>query len=555
MSYAGSDRPSIWKDLGTEHFDLLVVGGGITGAGIARDAATRGLSVALVDQGDFGSGTSSRSSRLVHGGLRYLENYEFRLVFESTHERARLMRLAPHLVRPLPFVFPVFRGAKPGMFMLRAGMILYDLLASFRNYRRHRRLSARRLAEAEPALRREDLRGGFRFFDCHTDDARLTLENVLGAVGAGASCLNYVRFVAARTRDGEIAGAELEDATTGERTTARAAVIVCAVGPWLDPVLRAFGDTVSLRLRPSKGVHIVLPHDRLPAENAIVMTAVRDHRAVFCIPWNGATYVGTTDTAWSDADDVDAVFADANDVAYLLETANHYFPDQKLVPGDVTGTWAGLRPLVDQDADSTYRVSREHVVAAHPSGLVVIAGGKLTTYRKMAAEATDEAAKLLRARRPEQKIPKSRTGSLPLPGGVGLRSAAARDALRDEIRRRAHVDATTADHLFGTYGARVTGLLDLIAEDASLREPIAPGLPYVWAELAFAAAAEMVVHLEDFLLRRTMLLFKTPDGGHAAARSVAQRLTDALGWDEARVAEELARYDELAAAHMACVRG
>lgn len=547
-------REAQWRRLGSDPFDLLVVGGGITGAGVARDAALRGARVALVEKGDYASGTSSRSSRLVHGGLRYLELYEFGLVFESTHERARLMRLAPHVVRPLPFIYPVYEGAKPGLLLMRMGMLLYDLLASFQTYRNHRKLRPARLAAAEPALRQDGLRGGFRYYDCITDDGRLTLENILGAEAAGAVCLNHARFEAATLADGVITGATVVDEETGRRATVRAPVVVNAVGPWLNGLRRQGECARGLRLQPSKGVHVVVPRERLPVDDAVVMKAVQDGRVVFCIPWGSATYIGTTDTAWDG--DPDAVFADAADVDYLLETANRYFPRQDLVPADVLSTWAGLRPLIAADGTSTYHTSREHAVASDPCGTVVVAGGKLTTYRLMARETVDAALALLRDREGAgaRRFGRCRTKRRPLPGGVGLKRRKARAALHGELRGRSGLSAEAVAHLVTTYGARAGLLVDAVAADPSRGRPIVDGLPYLWAQVDFAADEEHAVHLDDVLVRRTHLFYKAPDQGRAVAPAVAARLALRLGWDEARARAEVEAFLALADATIAGAR-
>jgi glycerol-3-phosphate dehydrogenase len=539
-------REARWRRLGEEPFDLLVVGGGITGAGVARDAALRGARVALVEKGDFGSGTSSRSSRLVHGGLRYLEMYQFGLVFESTHERARLARLAPHVVRPLPFVYPVYGGARPGLTLMRMGMLLYDLLASFRTYRNHRKLGPARIAAEVPALRRDGLRGGFRYYDAITDDGRLTLENVVGAEEAGAVCLNHVRFEAAVQADGRVTGATVVDVPTGRPATVRTPVIVNAVGPWLNGLLPRTGCAQGPRLQPSKGVHVVVPRTRLPVDDAVVMKAVRDGRVVFCVPWGTATYIGTTDTAWDG--DPDDVFADAADVAYLLETTNHYFPGQRLVPEDVISTWAGLRPLVAEAGASTYRTSREHTVEREPCGAVVVAGGKLTTYRVMARQTVDAAVALLRDR-PGHDLPRlsrCRTRRCPLPGGVGLKRPKARAALRAALLAESGLPAAVLDHLLSKYGARTPRLLAAIAADPSAGRPVVEGLLYVWAEIDFAVEDEHALHLDDVLVRRTHIFYKAADQGRAVAPAVAARLAVRLGWDDPRVEAELAAFRDLA---------
>ncbi len=558
MSSRQFSRAERWRSLSEERFDVLVVGGGITGAGIARDAALRGLRVALVEKGDFGSGTSSHSSRLVHGGLRYLETYEFGLVFESTHERARLMRQAPHLVRPLSFVMPIYRGGRPGMFLMRMGMLLYDSLAAFRNYRRHRRLSPAGLHRREPALETEGLRGAYRYYDCITDDGRLTLENILDAQALGATCLNYARFHAPLHEEhGEakrIRGAVVEDVLTGARREVCATVIVNAVGPWLDELRALFGEGGGERLMPSKGAHIVLPRERLPVSSAVVMSAPRDGRPVFAIPWESATFVGTTDTEFDGSPD--SVYADRDDVDYLLETVQKFFAKQALTREDVLSTWAGIRPLVSRGAGTTYRASREHAVESRADGVVMISGGKLTTYRIMATDAVDAAVTLLTARQPERRVPRSATRERPLPGGLGLADDARRRevlAEQEALAARLGLDEATRRHCFETYGVRATALLEDAARDSSLAIPIVDGLPYLWAEVDFAAEQELVERLDDFLLRRTYLLLKAPAATLAAASAVAERLALARGWDEARLAEEVARFKALAAAHAACL--
>lgn len=553
-------RAEIGKRLAEESFDVLVIGGGITGAGVARDAALRGLKVALVDKGDFGSGTSSRSSRLVHGGLRYLEMYQFGLVFESTHERARLMKLAPHLVRPLPFLMPMYEGVKPGPGLMRMGMLLYDTLASFQNYRRHKKLSAEAVSREEPALLQEGLRGAFRYYDCHTNDGRLTLENVLDAAGAGAACLNYARFEELRTERVEdredVIGAVVVDAITGERIEIDARVVANAVGPWLRTLGESMGAGILPDVQPSKGVHIIVPRERFPADHAVVMTT-RDGRVVFCVPWETATYVGTTDTEYDG--DVDAVTATREDVDYLLEAANKYFPDLRLGVEDVIGTWAGLRPLVIEDSEetdkATYKVSREHLVNRDPRGVVTITGGKLTTYRIMAAQTVDAAVASLRERggAPEG-VGRCATKKRPLPGGVGLRKEAERAARLAELRQRycdeAELPEAAVLHAFDVYGARAGELLKLALADPSLAKPIVDGLPYLWAEVRFAAEQEMVERLEDLLVRRTYLFYKTDDRALDVAAEVADRLGACLGWDETRKAQELEALHDLAASAM-----
>ncbi|HEX4628036.1 MAG TPA: glycerol-3-phosphate dehydrogenase/oxidase, partial [Gemmatimonadales bacterium] len=399
-----------------EPVDLLVIGGGITGAGIARDAALRGFRTALVDQGDFAGGTSSVSSRLVHGGIRYLEQGDFRLVFEASRERRILLRIAPHLVHPLPFVFPVYRGARVPAWKLRAGMWLYDILAAFRNVKMHRWLNAKATRRLEPGLREKELQGAALYYDAQTDDARLAIATMRSAARAGALVANYAEVTALLKPDGRTSGAFLRDGLTGQPHTVRALVVVNASGPWVDRVRRLDEPAAQPLLRLTKGAHIVVARQRVGHTRAVTLMSPLDGRVMFVIPWGDLSYIGTTDT------DEDAspeeVRATARDVIYLLRSANAFFPQARLSPRDVIATWAGLRPLLRPTrAVAPSQASREHRVVESPSGLVTIAGGKLTTHRVMARDVVDRVAYRLRALDGRPRAPRAPTDRMPLPGG------------------------------------------------------------------------------------------------------------------------------------------
>jgi glycerol-3-phosphate dehydrogenase len=402
--------------LGREEFDLLVVGGGITGCGIARDAALRGLRVALVEKDDFASGTSSRSSRLIHGGLRYLEHGFLHLVFVASSERRRLLRLAPHLVRPLEFLWPVYAGARVPQWKLAAGLTLYDALALFRNVGTHRRLSARQIAAREPDLRREGLVGGARYFDAHTDDARLTLANAMGALEAGAVVLNHARVVALHLDGPSARGARIDDRLGGGGIDVRARVVVNATGPWSDEMRRlddgATGAGDADAVRGSKGVHVAVARDRIGNHGALTLLAPNDGRVMFVLPSGRQTIIGTTDS-FTDAPP-DEVRASEGDVAYLLAAANAFFPAAHLTRQDVVAAWAGIRPLIAGGAAKADpgNASREHAIAESDHGVVSITGGKLTTYRVMAAEVVDVVAARL-----GQRAVRPPTRDVALPGG------------------------------------------------------------------------------------------------------------------------------------------
>jgi glycerol-3-phosphate dehydrogenase len=516
--------------------DLLVIGGGITGAGIARDAALRGIRTALVDAGDFGGGTSSRSTRLVHGGLRYLEHGWLRLVFEASRERRVLLRIAPHLVRPMPFLFPVHGGGRVGRWRLGAGLWLYDLLSAFRNVRTHRTLSRQAVLKAEPRLRSRDLLGGAVYYDAYCDDARLVLANARAAHRSGALAASYATVRSFEKADGQIRGAVVEDALDGRHLTVHARVVVNATGPWTDAIRRIDEPGAQPLLRPTKGVHITVPRHRVGNAGAVTITSPLDGRVMFILPSDDTTIIGTTDTDY--AGDPTAVGPTADDVIYLLRSVNAAFPDARLAPHDVIAAWAGLRPLLKDGAEgATAAVPREHRICESASGLLTITGGKLTTYRSMAAELVDVvAAKLHRidGRRVPDHAP---TGVEPLPGG----EVADLDLLVRELVKEG-VPAEVARRLVDTYGAEAMGVANLAARDNTLAEPLAPGIPILRAEVVHQARREMAVAVSDVMIRRTHLYHRHASQGTEATPVVAGLLARELNWDAAREAASLASY-------------
>jgi glycerol-3-phosphate dehydrogenase len=520
--------------MAAEPVDLLVVGGGITGAGIARDAAMRGIRTALVDKGDFGSGTSSHSSRLVHGGLRYLETGDWRLVVEASRERRVLLSIAPHLVWPRSFLFPVHAGARVPRWKLAAGLWLYDLLAAFRNVRAHRLLSKRALLRAEPALRGHDLRGGARYFDAQCDDARLTLATIRDAHARGALVANYAAVEQFAVADGIVRGAHVLDALDGRRLTVRALTVVNATGPWSDETRGA--DGLPPLLRRTKGAHVAVPRSRLGNHEAITLVSPIDGRVMFLVPWGDLTYIGTTDT---DSDEgPDAVRATAADVIYLLRSANAYYPEARLNPGDVVSTWAGLRPLLrPDDARSPGTTSREHRIVQSPSGLISIVGGKLTTYRAMAAQVVDRVARQLREVDGRPVPPRARTDREPLPGGAARDlSIVTRDIEREGFSR------AVAEQLTRLFGSEAPAVARLAQADPALKRPVVEGHPAPRAALTHAIRREMAVTLCDLLIRRTHVFYETPGHALSEAPDLVELAGRELGWDPARQAAELAAY-------------
>ena len=542
-----AERARELRRLADEPLDVLIVGGGITGCGIARDAALRGLKVGLVEKSDFGAGTSSKSSKLIHGGLRYLEQAELGLVFESVNERKRLMRLARHLVRPLPFLVANYRGDRRWLVTLEVGLWIYDALCLFGSYRNHRAYGARRTLELEPVLKKEGLNGAILFYDCLTDDARLTLENAMDARELGAVVLNHVRAgKLLKDSTGQLAGVEVEDVETQAKVEARARVIINATGPWSDEVRSLAGEEAILK--PTKGVHLVVDSARLPIRHALMMASPRDQRVVFAIPWGlKRTVVGTTDTFFDGSPDT--VEPTAQDIDYLLETANAYAPGAHLSPADVLSTWSGLRPLL-KPSDAAFgasELSREHMLYERP-GFLTIAGGKLTTYRLMAAEVVDRAAAQLGVAQ------RSTTAGRPLPGAVGRTESD--DALIEATKALGALGLAdgTADYFATTYGVRAAQVLGRSATDATASEPLDPELPYLMAQVDEAVEVELARCLDDVLSRRLQLSLRGRDQGLSAARAVAQRMARLLGWTTEKTADEVAGYERIIASSRAFLR-
>jgi glycerol-3-phosphate dehydrogenase len=528
-----SPRSERFAALEAREFDVLVVGGGVTGCAIARDSALRGLTVALVEKDDFASGTSSRSSRLIHGGVRYLEHGHLHLVFESSAERRRLLRIAPHLVRPLEFTWPVYSGARIPRWKLGAGLTLYDVLALFRNVGRHHRLSRAAVLDREPMLRSDGLLGGASYFDAATNDARLTLANALGAAEAGAVVLNHAPVTAFFVERGTIAGATVQDAVTKATVTVRARVVVNATGPWSDAVRRldpsSVPNSASQVLRGSKGAHIAVPRTRVGNRDALTLVSPSDGRVFFVLPAQELAIVGTTDTYT--ACSPDDARASNEDVRYLLDAANAFFPNAKLRGDDVVSAWAGIRPLLPTAADTPGAVTREHAVITSASGLVSITGGKLTTYRVMARDVVRVVLRRLRRRSGED-----RTETLPLPGG----DFQSLGGLIAEAERTIG-DGALARHLAISHGTRWNDVWDAIRRDADGRALVASELPYTMGELRYSVANEMAQTLGDLLVRRTHVAFETRDHGAAAAERVAAAVAPQLGWtaaDQRRAIED-----------------
>jgi glycerol-3-phosphate dehydrogenase len=508
-------------------FDVLVIGGGITGAGVARDAAMRGLSVALVDASDFASGTSSRSSRLVHGGVRYLEHGQLGLVFEACRERRILATIAPHLVRPLQFMWPVYEKARIKLWKLRAGLFLYDALALGRNLGRHRTISTHVVTALEPELRHMGMTGGALYYDAATDDIRLTLATVLGARDSGAIVLNHVSVHDLLMTSDGVCGARAVDLRTGVDVEIRAQAVVNAAGPWSDAIVRMAEPQARRAVRGTKGVHVSVPRDRVRNNGALTLLSPIDGRVMFVLPAGAFSIIGTTDTEFDGRPE--RVRATTADVTYLLRSANAFFPGAHLMASDVVSAWAGIRPLVasgDKDPDAA---SREHAIAWTVPGLLTVTGGKLTTYRAMAADVMDTIARRLRVGHG-----RAATHKESLPGGDIA-------SLEDELAlARATIGAPDiAEHLVHAYGTRWRAIWQMASVDRALAERLIPELPYIAAELDWGVAHEMARTLGDLLVRRLHVAFETRDHALSIAPAVAERLAPLMSWN---VEDELQSY-------------
>ncbi|MCB9708088.1 MAG: glycerol-3-phosphate dehydrogenase [Myxococcales bacterium] len=531
-----------WAHL-SEDFDVLIIGAGIMGSGIARDAARRGLRVALIDQHDIGYGTSSRSSKLVHGGLRYLEQWRFALVFESVKERRILQRIAPHLVRPLAFLFPIYKGARIKLWMLRVGMWLYDIFSLFRAAAMHRMLSPAEALIREPSLKRQGLKGAPLYYDCSTDDARLTLETALDAREAGARVVTHCEAISLRhDQDGRLTAVEVKDVETGESQNVFARLIVNATGPWTDSLLQCDGKNASM-LQLTKGVHIAVAHERLPLAQAITCINPIDQRVMFAIPWGSLTYLGTTDTPFTgQKDDVAASY---EDVQYVLAAAHAYFPALGLDARDVSTTWAGIRPLIrplSKEGMSPSSISREHEIRTSDDGLITVAGGKLTTYRQVAKEVVDLLIKrLYQQGQAPNKLRRCDTAYSPLPGARGL----GRDPeVLLAVLQASHgmLAEGTARHLMATYGVRAQTIARMCGERPDLLAPLIDGLPEILAQVYFAVEQELARSVTDVLVRRTQIFFRARDHGLAALDVVSCHMAPLLGWSSTDTEKQRSDY-------------
>ena len=518
--------------MAASELDVLVVGAGVVGAGTALDAVSRGLSTAVVEQRDFASGTSSRSSKLVHGGLRYLEMLDFGLVKEALEERGLLLtRLAPHLVRPLPFLYPLHHTwERP---YVGAGVALYDAMAMAGKYDmgvpKHKHLFRKQLARMAPDLRTDDLTGAIRYYDCQVDDARLVMNIARTAAAYGAHVASRTKVTGFLKEGERVVGARVLDLENDHEIEVRARVVINAGGVWTNEIQEMLGDRGALDVEASKGVHLVVPRDRIRSECGFITKTEKS--VLFVIPWANYWILGTTDTPW----DLDLAHPAASraDIDYVLGHVNKILKTP-LDHTDVVGVYAGLRPLLRGTTEATSKISREHTVAAPAPGMVLIAGGKLTTYRVMARDAVDVAVGSLPGGARD-----SITDRVPLLGASGFE---ARTNQRVALARSAGLSIARIDHLLGRFGGLIDEVLQLVASRPELGEPLAGAEDYLAAEVVYAVTHEGARHLDDVLCRRTRISIETFDRGTASARPAAELMGRELGWDDERLEEEVDHY-------------
>ncbi|MDP4751551.1 MAG: glycerol-3-phosphate dehydrogenase [Candidatus Nanopelagicales bacterium] len=527
-------RGSAITALGESEFDILVIGGGINGVGIALDAASRGLSVALVESGDFASGTSSKSSKLIHGGLRYLEQYDFRLVREALYERELMVTtLSPHLVKPVSFLYPLHEKLIERTYV-GAGMALYDALRGFkRALPWHKHLTQKKVSEIAPSLRLDVITGGFQYFDAQVDDARHTMSIARTAAKYGAVITTRTRCEEVIKNGKRVVGAKIRDLISDEVIEVRAKATIMASGVWSDQLHEKFGLKAGYSVRMSKGSHIVVPKSAINSQSGVIIKT--DLSVLFIIPWGEQWIVGTTDTDYQESKE--EPLASSDDVSYIINQANRVL-EPKLRRDQVIGVFAGLRPLVSTDPDSpTTKLSREHVVDSPTPGFVSIAGGKYTTYRVMAEDAVDEAVNHLR-----RIVPDSTTENLAIIGAEGY------SVLINKIPKLAKEYGLAEDtirHLLDRYGSLFEEVLAQAKDDSTLLEPLIEGLPYIKAEALYAITHEAALSIDDLLSRRTRIAFEASDSGLSITSYLGELLGKYAGLEKKEIAKSINEYEQI----------
>ncbi|WP_295806397.1 glycerol-3-phosphate dehydrogenase/oxidase [uncultured Corynebacterium sp.] len=530
-----------WNDYSTEDYDVVIIGGGSVGAGAAVDAATRGLKTAVLESQDFAAGTSSRSSKMFHGGLRYLAMFDFRLVAESLKERElNMSTLAPHLVKPLKFIFPLtHRGWE--RVMMFGGFTLYDLMGGAKSVPMQKHLTRKGVLKVTPGLKEDAVVGGVRYYDTLVDDARHTMTVLRTAAEYGASVRTGTEVIGfEKDNRGRITAAKVRDLETGRETTVKGKVFINATGVWNDKIQEMAGAEGKFTVHASKGVHIVVPKDALDADAALCF--VTEKSVLFVIPWGEYWIIGTTDTDWEKGLSLPDPAPTKADIDYILDQVNQRVRN-KITREDIVGVYSGLRPLLSGKSDSTTNLSRNHAVARVAPGLVSVAGGKYTTYRVIGKDAVDLAAKELGF-----KVAESVTERTPILGADGYHALANQVPA---LARRYNLSEDSIEHLLGRYGSLISEVLAPAAEDASLLEPVPGAESYIWAEVRYAVTHEGALHIDDIVSRRLRVAIEFADRGVAAAQPVAEFVAPLLGWDQSDIEREVAHFKQHTEAELA----
>ncbi|MGY0885976.1 glycerol-3-phosphate dehydrogenase/oxidase [Corynebacterium aurimucosum] len=530
-----------WNDYSTEDYDVVIIGGGSVGAGAAVDAATRGLKTAVLESQDFAAGTSSRSSKMFHGGLRYLAMFDFRLVAESLKERElNMSTLAPHLVKPLKFIFPLtHRGWE--RVMMFGGFTLYDLMGGAKSVPMQKHLTRKGVLKVTPGLKEDAVVGGVRYYDTLVDDARHTMTVLRTAAEYGASVRTGTEVIGfEKDNRGRITAAKVRDLETGRETTVKGKVFINATGVWNDKIQDMAGAEGKFTVHASKGVHIVVPKDALDADAALCF--VTEKSVLFVIPWGEYWIIGTTDTDWEKGLSLPDPAPTKADIDYILDQVNQRVRN-KITREDIVGVYSGLRPLLSGKSDSTTNLSRNHAVARVAPGLVSVAGGKYTTYRVIGKDAVDLAAKELGF-----KVAESVTERTPILGADGYHALANQVPA---LARRYNLDEKRIEHLLGRYGSLISEVLAPAAEDASLLEPIPGAESYIWAEVRYAVTHEGALHIDDIVSRRLRIAIEFADRGVAAAQPIAEFVAPLLGWDQSDIEREVSHFKQHTEAELA----
>ncbi|PMC72061.1 glycerol-3-phosphate dehydrogenase/oxidase [Corynebacterium aurimucosum] len=530
-----------WNDYSTEDYDVVIIGGGSVGAGAALDAATRGLKTAVLESQDFAAGTSSRSSKMFHGGLRYLAMFDFRLVAESLKERElNMSTLAPHLVKPLKFIFPLtHRGWE--RVMMFGGFTLYDLMGGAKSVPMQKHLTRKGVLKVTPGLKEDAVVGGVRYYDTLVDDARHTMTVLRTAAEYGASVRTGTEVIGfEKDGRGRITAAKVRDLETGRETTVKGKVFINATGVWNDKIQEMAGAEGKFTVHASKGVHIVVPKDALDADAALCF--VTEKSVLFVIPWGEYWIIGTTDTDWEKGLSLPDPAPTKADIDYILDEVNQRVRD-KITRDDIVGVYSGLRPLLSGKSDSTTNLSRNHAVARVAPGMVSVAGGKYTTYRVIGKDAVDLAAKELGT-----KVAESVTERTPILGADGYHALANQVPA---LARRYNLSEDRIEHLLGRYGSLIGEVLAPVADDATLLEPVPGAESYIWAEVRYAVTHEGALHIDDIVSRRLRVAIEFADRGVAAAQPIAEFVAPLLGWDQADIEREVSHFTKHTEAELA----